>query len=177
MKTAICAFCAQTGMLCKDCQTKLAEGEITDTDIKIAKTAVEFEKNNPNASKVSILETIERPKFILLIVSPGSIRFLTGGTLDFDKRLERVLNKPIKLMEKSKNKRNVIDDIFSPALISGINTIFVPVRSSRPGQASVEEETIVVLSPDEKEKLPGTVKELIDLVKLVAGEDIRVEFR
>ena len=95
----------------------------------------------------------------------------------FDKRLERVLNKPIKLMEKSKNKRRVIDDIFSPALISGINTIFIPIRSAKPGQSSVEEETIVVLSPDEKEKLPGTVKELVDLVKLVAGEDIRVEFR
>jgi len=96
-------------------------------------------------------------------------------------------------MEKSKNKRNVIADIFSPALISGINTIFVPIRSSQPGQPYVEEETIVVLSPDEKEKLeeetivvlspdekeklPGTVKELIDLIKLITGEDIRVEFR
>ncbi len=41
----------------------------------------------------------------------------------------------------------------------------------------MEEETVVVLSPDEKEKLPGTVKELIDLVKLITGEDISVEFR
>ena len=177
MKTAICAFCAQTGMLCKDCQTKLAEGEITDTDIKIAKTAVDFEKNFPNASKVSILKTIERPEFILIIVSPGSLRFLVGGTQNFDVRLERVLKKPIKIMEKSKNKRKAIDDIFSPALISGINTIFVPKRSPKPGQPSVEEETIVVLSPDEKEKLPGTLSDLIELVKLITGEDIRVEFR
>jgi len=177
MKTAICSFCAQTGMLCKDCQTKLAEGEITDTDIKIAKTAVEFEKIYPNASKVSILKTIERPDFILIIVSPGTMRFLVGGTQDFDKRLERVLNKPIKIMEKSKNTRKAIDDIFSPALISGINTVFVPIRSPKPGQSSVEEEIIVVLPPEEKEKLPGTLEDLIELVKLVAGEDIRVEFR
>lgn len=177
MKTAICAFCAQTGMLCKDCQTKLEDGDITDIDIKIAKTAVDFEKNFPNASKVSILKTIERPEFILLIVSQGSRRFLVGGTQDFDKRLERVLNKPVKIMEKSKNKRKTIDEIFSPALISGINTVFVPTRSPKPGQSSVEEETIVVFSPDEKEKLPGTVSDLIELVKLVIGEDIRVEFR
>ena len=177
MKTAICAFCAQTGMLCKDCQTKLADGDITDTDIKIAKTAVDYEKNHPNAAKVTILKTIERPEFVLMLVSPGSKRFLVGGTQDFDKRLERVLNRPIKIMEKSKNKRATIDDIFSPALISGINTIFVPTRSPKPGQPSVEEETIVVFSPDEKEKLPGTVKDLIDLVKLVTGEEIRVEFR
>ncbi len=177
MKTAICAFCAQTGMLCKDCQTKLAEGEITDTDIKIAKTAVEFEKIYPNASKVTILKTIERPDFILIIVSPGTMRFLVGGTQDFDKRLERVLHKPIKIMEKSKNVRKAIDDIFSPALISGINTVFVPIRSPKPGHSSVEEEMIVVLSPEEKERLPGPLNDLIDLVKLVTGEFIRVEFR
>lgn len=177
MKTAICAFCAQTGMLCKDCQTKLNNGEISDTDITIAKIAVEFEKKYPNASKVSILQTIERPKFVLLIVTPGSIRFLTGGSADFDKQLERAINKNVKLMEKSKNLRKVVDSLFSPALVSGINTIFVPVRSPKPGQASVEEDTIVILSFEEKEKLPASEKELIELVKLITDEDIRIEFR
>jgi transcription antitermination factor NusA-like protein len=177
MKTAICAFCAQTGMLCKDCQTKLNNGEISDTDIKIAKAAVEFEKKYPNASKVTILKTIERDKFILLIVTPGSMRFLTAGTASFDKDLEYILGKPIRLMEKSKNLRKVIDSLFTPALITGINTVFVPVRSPKPGKSSVEEETIVILSPDEKEKLPTSEKELKDLVKLISGEEIRIEFR
>ncbi|MBN1329547.1 MAG: hypothetical protein JXA54_08750 [Candidatus Heimdallarchaeota archaeon] len=177
MKTAICTFCAQTGMLCKDCQNKLNSGEITNTDVKIAKTAVEFEKNFPNAAKANIIKSIERPNFILLLVTPGSMRFLTGGSTDFDKRLEKALNKPIKIMEKSKNLRKVADDVFSPALISGINTIFVPKRSAAPGLSSVEEETIVLLSPSEKEKLPSSVKDLIELVKLITGEDIRVDFR
>jgi transcription antitermination factor NusA-like protein len=177
MKTAICAFCAQTGMLCKDCQTKLNDNIITEIDVKIAKTAVEFEKRFPNSSKVTIIKAIDRPNFILLLVTPGSIRFLTAGTADFDNQLERVLNKPIRIIEKSKNLRKVIDDIFSPALITGINTVFVPVRSPKPGQSSVEEETIVILSPNEKTKLPASVKELIDLIKLITEEDIRVEFR
>ena len=177
MKTAICAFCAQTGMLCKDCQTKLNNGEITDTDITIAKTAIEFEKRFPNTSKVTILQAIDRPNFVLLIVTPGSIRFLTGGTADFDKQLERALNKPIKLLEKSKNLRKVVDSLFSPALVSGINTFFIPVRSPKPGQSSVEEDTIIILSNSEKEKLPASEKELKGLVKLISGEDIRIEFR
>ncbi|HUT81554.1 MAG TPA: hypothetical protein VMZ29_10165 [Candidatus Bathyarchaeia archaeon] len=177
MKTAICTFCAQTGMLCKDCQTKLNSGEITNTDVKIAKTAIEFEKHFPNASKVTIIKAIERPSFILLLVTPGSMRFLTGGSADFDKRLERALNKPIKIMEKSKNLRKVADDVFSPALISGINTIFVPKRSAVPGKSSVDEETIVLFAPTEKEKFPSSVKDLIELVKLISGEDINVEFR
>ncbi|NHK33003.1 MAG: hypothetical protein FK730_16770 [Asgard group archaeon] len=177
MKTAICAFCAQTGMLCKDCQTKLNENIITETDVKIAKTAIDFEKRFPNSSKVTIVKAIDRPNFVLLLVTPGSIRFLTGGTADFDNQLERVLNKPVRIIEKSKNLRKVIDDIFSPALITGINTVFVPIRSPKPGQSKVEEETIVILSPDEKTKLPASVKELIDLIKLITEEDIRVEFR
>ncbi|NHJ39106.1 MAG: hypothetical protein FK731_03665 [Asgard group archaeon] len=177
MKTAICTFCAQTGMLCKDCQTKLNNNIITETDVKIAKVAVDFEKRFPNASKVTILKAIERPNFILLLVTPGSIRFLTGGTANFDNQLERVLNKPIRIIEKSKNLRKVIDDIFSPALITGINTVFVPARSPKPGQSKVEEETIVVLSPEEKAKLPASEMELIDLVKLISDEDVRVEFR
>ncbi|MCF2143636.1 MAG: hypothetical protein K9W42_08050 [Candidatus Heimdallarchaeota archaeon] len=177
MKTAICAFCAQTGMLCKDCQTKLNSGEITETDVTIAKIAVEFEKEFPNASKVTILKTIERPSFVLILLTPGSIRFLTGGRADFDVRVERALHKKVKLMEKSKNLRKVVDNIFAPALISGINTIFVPVRSPKPGQPSVEEETIIILPEAEREKLPASIDELVALVKLISGEDIRVEFR
>lgn len=177
MKTAICAFCAQTGMLCKDCQTKLANNEINQNDIEIAKVAVDFEKQYPSASKVNILKTIERPNQLIILLAPGNLRFLVGGTLDFDKRLARVITKPIKLIEKGKNIRNLIDDLFAPALISGINTVFVPRRNAKPGQTSVEEEMIVVLSPEEKEKLPGTVKELKELVKLIGNEEIRVEFR
>ncbi|NHJ48480.1 MAG: hypothetical protein FK733_11910 [Asgard group archaeon] len=177
MKTAICAFCAQTGMLCKDCQTKLNSGEITDTDVKIAKAAIDFEKKFPNASKATILKTIERNKFVMLVVTPGSERFLTGGAANFDNQLEYILGKPIRILEKSKNLRKVIDSIFTPAMITGINTIFVPARSPKPGQSRVEEETIVILSPDEKEKLPTSTKELVELVKLLSGEDIRIEFR
>ena len=144
MKTAICAFCAQTGMLCKDCQTKLANKEISQNDIEIAKVAVEFEKQFPNASKENIIKTIERPNQIIILVAPGNLRFLVGGNLDFDKRLERAIPKPIKIIEKGKNVRKLLDDLFAPALITGINTVFVPVRNAQPGQSSVEEEMIVV---------------------------------
>ena len=177
MKTAICAFCAQTGMLCKDCQSKLANKEITQNDVEIAKIAVQFEKQFPNASKVNIIKTIERPNQIIILISPGNLRFLVGGNLDFDKRLERVITKPIKIIEKGKNIRNLIDSLFAPALISGINTVFVPNRNAKPGQSSVEEEMIVVLSPEEKEKLPGTVKEIKELLKLIGNQEIRVEFK
>ncbi|HUU79191.1 MAG TPA: hypothetical protein VMX55_12670 [candidate division Zixibacteria bacterium] len=177
MKTAICTFCAQTGMYCKDCQTKINNGEVTQTEIKIAKIAAEFEKTYPNSSKVNILKTIEKPGFVLLLVTPGDLRFLTGGSLDFNRRLERTLKKPVKIMEKTKNKRKIIDEIFHPALIKGFNTVFVPVRNPEPGKSSVEEEMIVVLSPEEKDKLPGTLEELKELVKLLTDEEVRVEFR
>ena len=177
MKTAICTFCAQTGMLCKDCQTKLNNGEVSPSEIEISKIAAEFEKAHPHSSKVNIIKTIERPNFVLLLVAPGDARFLTGGTLDFDKQIERQLNKPVKIMEKGKNKRKVIDEIFAPALVTGINTLFVPKRNAKPGESSIEEEMVVVVSATDKENLPGTLKELKDLVKLLIGEDIRVEFR
>lgn len=177
MKTAICAFCAQTGMLCNDCQTKLNNKEISQNDIEIAKVAVAFEKQYPSASKVNILKTIERPNQLIILISPGNLRFLTGGSLDFDKRLARVITKPIKIIEKGKNIRNLLDDLFAPALISGINTVFVPVRNEKPGESSVEEEMIVVLAKEEEEKLPGTLKEIKELVKLIGDEEIRVEFR
>ncbi len=177
MKTAICTFCAQTGMLCKDCQTKVNNKEVSPSDIEISKIAAEFEKAHPHSSKVNIIKTIEQPTFIILLVSPGDIRFLTGGSLDFDKQLERKLNKSVKIMEKGKNKRKIIDEIFAPAVITGINTLFVPTRNAKPGQPSIEEEMVVVISADDEENLPGTLKELKKLVKLLTGEEIRTEFR
>ena len=98
MKTAICAFCAQTGMLCKDCEQKLATGEITQVDVEIAKIAVEFEKKYPAAEKVTILESIDLPKLLIILVSPGHLRFLVGGKFDFDKQLENKLMKPVKIL-------------------------------------------------------------------------------
>ena len=88
MKTAICTFCAQTGLLCKDCQSKINKGEITQTDISISKVATEFEKAHPQSSKATILKTIERTGFILVIVKQGDLKLLVGGSLDFDKKLE-----------------------------------------------------------------------------------------
>lgn len=177
VKTAICTFCAQTGMLCKDCQQKLNEGEITETDVEIAKVALEFEKKHPAASKVHILETIERPDQIIILVAPGHKRFLTGGKLDFDKQVEQRLKKPVKIIEKMKDARKTIDALFAPAIISGINTVFVPLRSSKPGGSSIEEEMIIVLAPSEKEKVPGTIKEMKALVKELTGEEVRIVFR
>ncbi|MHA1154652.1 MAG: hypothetical protein ACTSQK_00970 [Candidatus Heimdallarchaeota archaeon] len=177
MKTAICTFCAQTGMLCNDCQTKISNGEVSPSEIELSKIAAEFEKVHPHSSKVNIIKTIERPTFIILLVSPGDTRLLTGGSLDFDKQLERKLNKSVKIMEKSKNKRKTIDAIFAPAVITGINTLFVPKRNAKPGQPSIEEEMVVVISAEDKENLPGTLKELKELVKLLTGEEIRTEFR
>ncbi|NHJ87070.1 MAG: hypothetical protein FK734_16525 [Asgard group archaeon] len=177
MKTAICAFCAQTGMLCKDCQTKLNSGEIAQVDVDIAKIAIEYEKTHPEAAKAAILQIIDKPDVLLVLVSPGSLRLLVGGSKDFDKRLERFAKKSVKLLEKTKNIRKVVDDLFSPAVITGINTVFVPLRNPKPGQSSIEEEQIVVLSPSEKTKLPAPVNELIKFVKLITGEEIRVEFR
>ena len=177
MKTAICTFCAQTGMFCKDCQQKINSGEVTQSEVEISKIAAEFEKTNPHSSKVNILKTIERPNFILLLVAPGNARFLVGGSLDFDKQIEQKLHKSVKIMEKGKNKRKIIDDIFAPALVTGINTLFVPIRNAKPGQSSIEEEMVVVLSEADKENLPGTIKELTELVKLLTDEEIRVEFR
>lgn len=177
MKTTICTFCAQTGMLCKDCQSKLDSGEIDQIDIEIAKTATEFEKNNPNASKVEILTTIKRDDFVILIVKPGDLKYLTGIPLDFDKLLERKLKKPVKIIEKTKNKKKLLEEIFAPALISGINTVFVPLRSPKPGQSSVDEETVVVLAQEEKDKLPASLKEIRKIVKMLLEEDIRIVFR
>ncbi|MFW9923750.1 MAG: hypothetical protein ACFFDW_10745 [Candidatus Thorarchaeota archaeon] len=177
MKTAICTFCAQTGMFCKDCQSKINKGEVTKTEVEIAKIAAQFEKLHQTASKVTILETIERPGFILLLVKPGDSKLLIGGSLDFDKRIEKVLRKPVKIMEKSKNRKKVLDDIFAPAIISGINTVFVPIRNPKPGQSSIVEESIVVLAPSEKDKLPGTIGELNEIIKKLLDEEVRVEFR
>jgi transcription antitermination factor NusA-like protein len=177
MKLPICVFCAQTGMLCKDCKTKLASDEIDQIDVEIAKEAVKFEKNNPTASDVVILETIKRPNRILIKVNPGDKKELTGDGKSLAQRLEKRLGKKVIFFEKGTEKRTLIDIAFKPAIITGINTVFLPLRSAKPGKSSIEEETVIVLDKEQKSKLPEPVKDVKKLVKKLTDEEIRVQFR
>jgi len=37
MSIPICAICAKTGVLCSACEAKLARGQISETDVEVAK--------------------------------------------------------------------------------------------------------------------------------------------
>jgi hypothetical protein len=177
MKLPICAFCAQTGMLCNDCQMKLDQGKITETDIEISKVAVEYEKVHPEASDLAIDKTIETDAQIVIILEPNNLSLLAEKGKSFLKQLEKKLHKPVKLLDKGLDDRATIDAIFSPAKITGVNTVFVPIRSPKPGQSSIEEEMVIILAKEEKENLSAPLKEIRKLLRIMLGEEIRIEFR
>ncbi|MEA2070801.1 MAG: hypothetical protein U9O98_05865 [Asgard group archaeon] len=177
MKIPICTFCAQTGMLCSDCQKKLDSGEITPLDITISKIAVEFEKKNPEAANVTLIDIIDYPDLVVIIVESGESRFLQGKQASFAEQIEQEIHRSVKIVEKIGNTKKLIRMIFAPAKITGINTVFVPVRSAKPGQSSIEEELTVVIKKEDKDLLPSKLSNLKDLVKNLTGEEIRTTFR
>ncbi|MHA1409320.1 MAG: hypothetical protein ACTSQY_03190 [Candidatus Odinarchaeia archaeon] len=163
----ICDFCAQTGMLCQSCQNKLTKGEITDSDIKIAKKLIELENHYVSLKNVTLNTVIHTPEFDILVVNKGDIPQLIGPKGKILKTLENVIGKKLRVIEKNSNYIKIIEDLLSPMRVLGVNKIFLPTG-----------ETVqkVRIKKVRGVKIPMSEEDLEKLIYDITNQTVRLSF-
>ncbi|MFQ6124320.1 MAG: hypothetical protein ACE5R6_06900 [Candidatus Heimdallarchaeota archaeon] len=126
MELPICSFCAKTGMLCTGCQRKLADGKITQLDIELSKILSKIANKYPSLQNVKITRAVAVDSFVLLEVRKQDISNIIGSNRRILNEIEQKLGQKIHVIEFAKSERKIIESLFSPVEVLGVNKIFVP---------------------------------------------------
>lgn len=167
MKAELCRFCLKSGILCPKCREKVRKGEVTRTDLEVARLLVSLEEKYPPLQDVYFHKSVEAGGVLAIVVGKGDIaRMLSyGGKIIKD--LEREVNKKIRVLEYNSDERKFLEDLFAPMSILTINKIWLPDGTT---------ETRVVLKRGRRMKPQVKMKSLKKIAKKLYDMSLRIEF-
>ena len=167
MKTVLCSFCLKSGILCQKCSARLQSGEITQLDLKIARSLLSLEEKYPPLQSVYFHRAVEAGNTLALIVGIGDVHRLLGYGGRIIKALSEETGKNIRILEDRVDERKFLEDLFAPLSIMTINTIWLPDGST---------ETRAILRKRRGTQPPFDVKALREIAQKIRNMTLRVEF-
>lgn len=167
MKTVLCSFCLKSGMLCQKCLGKLESGEVSELDLKIARSLLSLEEKYPSLQNVYFHGAVDAGKTLAIVVGLGDVPRLLGFGGKIIKALGEETGKSIRVLEYGVDDRKFLEDLFAPLDILTINTIWLPDGTT---------ETRVILRKRRGSQPPFDVKALKEIASKVRNMTLRVEF-
>jgi len=166
VKTPLCEFCLKSGILCPKCQEKVNSGEISKTDLKVARMLMMLSESYSSLKQLSFHKSYETDGVIAIVVGRGNLPHLLGYGGKILREVSKNTGKKIRVLEKGVDARKFLEDLLAPSSITSLNTIWLPDGST---------ETRVILSGHSR-RLPIDIETLKVLAERIQGITIRVEF-
>ncbi len=166
MKTPLCNFCLKSGILCSKCEALLRDGEVSELDVKVARILLDFEQRYPILQEITLRKVVESGSVLAIVVNQGGPQKILGSGGKLIRDLSDRVGKRIKLLEDDCDLRRFIEELFAPASILTINTVWLPDGST---------ETKVILSRRDARHLPSSADTLRELAWKIRGVVLRVE--
>lgn len=167
MKTVLCSFCLKSGILCQKCSARLKSGEISQSDLKIARLLLSLEEKYPPLQNVYFHRAVEAGRTLAIIVGAGDVPRLLGYGGRIIKALGEETGRNIRILEEGVDERRFLEDLFAPLSIMTINTIWLPDGST---------ETRAILRKRRGSQPPFDVNALKEIAQKIRGMTLRVEF-
>ncbi len=163
MKAPICDICLRSSILCSACQEKLNRGEITESDVNVSRVVFKLSERFRTLRDVTIKKAIETKNNIVIIPEKGDSAKIIGRGGSIVRELSKNLNKNVRVIEETNDKRDFIEKMVFPAKVSAINILYTE---------NGEKLKIVVSNI---KKLPISEENLREVVKKIFGQDIEIE--
>jgi transcription antitermination factor NusA-like protein len=167
VKTVLCSFCLKSGILCQKCSARVKSGEISEQDLKIARSLLSLEEKYPSLQNIYFHRAVEADRTLALIVGPGDVPRLLGYGGKILKTLSEETGKNIRVLEYGVDDRKFLEDLFVPFSILTINTIWLPDGTT---------ETRVILRRRRGVGSSFDVKALKEIAGKVRNMTLRVEY-
>ena len=154
-------------MLCQKCLARVKSGEISESDLVIARLLLSLEDKYPSLQNVYFHKSVDADNTLAVIVGRGDIPRLLGHGGKIIKTLGTKVRKAIRVLEYGVDDRKFLEDLFAPLSIVTINTIWLPDGTT---------ETRVILRKRRGRQSPFNVKALKAIAQKVRNMTLRVEF-
>ena len=166
MKAALCNFCLKSGILCSECQRRLKSGEVSKTDLEVARLLLSLEDEYPSLQDVYFHKAVEANSVLAVLVGQGDVGNLLAHGGKIVRALGKKMGKRIRVLEQGVGERKFLEDLFAPLSVITINTIWLPDGTT---------ETRVILR--RRRRSPSlNLKALKEIAQKVRGMTLRVEF-
>ena len=163
----LCSFCLKSGILCQKCSAKVKSGEVSETDLRVARLLLSMEEKFPSLQNVYFHKTIETGRTLAIVVGPGDVPRLLGYGGKIVKTLGEETGRSIRVLENGVDNRKFLEDLFAPLSILTINTIWLPDGTT---------ETRVILGRKRGRGSSLDVKALKEIALEVRNITLRVEY-
>ncbi|MFW9801382.1 MAG: hypothetical protein ACFFFC_01935 [Candidatus Thorarchaeota archaeon] len=166
MKLAVCVFDIESDMLCPSCQQRLDRGEITEFDIEFSKWLLDKSKEYPRLDDLNLLRAIKTDERLILVVKKKNKEVLIAAERLMNELVEThgevmVFEAPIKL-------RKIVRKLIEPALEVGVNSLYLPGGTK---------ESIVMLKPEDRDRIAYSKEDLRKIVSAVMGESVLFQYQ
>ncbi|MHA2067554.1 MAG: hypothetical protein ACXABY_24585 [Candidatus Thorarchaeota archaeon] len=166
MKLPVCVFDLESDMLCPSCQERLDRGDITDFDIEFSGWLLEKVKEYPGIDDLDLQRAIKSDGRLILVVRKRNKEVLLnieGLMAELAETYGEVMlfEAPIKL-------RKIVRLLIEPALEIGVNNLYLPGGTK---------ESIVMLKPEDRERIMYSKDELRKIVSAVMGESVLFQYQ
>jgi len=167
VKAELCQFCLKSGILCSKCQEKVRKGEISETDLKIARLLLSLEEKYPPLQDVYFHKAVEADGILAILVERGDVAKMLSYGGKITKILSQKTGKKIRVLEYNSDERKFLEDLFAPLNIITINKIWLPDGTT---------ETRVILKKKGRGKPRINIDAIKEIAKKIQGMTLRVEF-
>lgn len=164
MKAPICERCIKSGILCEECEQKVSSKEISELDIRIARTLQKLEDRD--LLRGATFERAYEVDNLIIITTKGKVGALVGRGGRVVRLLSKEFNRKVRIINTTSTK-STLQDLVAPARIHGINIIYKPDG----------EQTKAIISREDKYKLIAPSVTLEKAANLISDKTIVLEVR
>ncbi|MDG6920529.1 MAG: transcription elongation factor NusA [Nitrososphaerota archaeon] len=165
LKLPICAFDAKTGILCGNCESRLAKGEISKADVEASKAVASLADRFPELAKVTLKRASEAKGSYVVEFEQSDMAALRANP-QLHEGLEAALKGKVYLVGAGVSDRQFLEEVFYPAKVLTVNTVWLQDGGKK---------TKVVVPAKRSERRIGDFDKLRDAVKRARGIDLLVE--
>ena len=166
MKLPICIFDAKNSILCPQCEKKVEEGKISQSDVNASIKLAQLAKSNQEIDEFTLHSCKEFDGNFVLYISKNDIMTIRRSRVLF-RLLQEQFQGKIWLVEAEENDQKFIEDMFFPTKILSINSVWAPGGIQK---------TKAVVSGKWTPRFPINTETVIQIVKNARNLDIEIEF-
>ena len=147
MQAPICEVCLKSNILCSGCQDKLNTGKISQKDIEISRYLYDLSERMRSIRDIKILKVVDCGTLII-ITDVGDAAKLVGRDGVIVKKIAKEFKKSIRILEEAPTFKGFVENLLSPAPISGINTLYKEDKEVYRVKIPSIQKNNVIISPE-----------------------------